>query len=158
MPWTMLNVAVLAPFPKGQDDHHHGREPGAPPQSAACVPDVPRELVEPPPRPDIARPFADQGRVAQRPPGRAQVIALGNAAFALPLALELQMESELLLDVGLGLSAAQVGNEPAEPPRPRHGVPPSASAGRMTRPTASTMRSQRVASRTSWRRPDGVRA
>ena len=144
--------------PERQKRHHDGREARASPQPAASVPKVAAEIVEPAPTPHVSRTLADQGRVAQRPTGGPPRVGFRGACLALPLALQVQVESELLLEIGVGLTAAQIGHQAAQPERPRHHVAPPASAGRMTRPTASTIRSQRVASRSSCRRPARVRA
>ena len=67
--------------------------------------------------------LADQGRVAQRPTGGPPRVGIRGAGLALPLALQVQVESELLLEIGIGLTAAQIGQQAAQPERPPHRVP-----------------------------------
>ena len=88
-----------------EDEYHRGLEAGRPPEAADGVAQVPPQIVEPAPAPDVARPLADRGGVTQLPPGRAQGLALREAGVALALPLELQVESDLLLAGPLPLGA-----------------------------------------------------
>ena len=141
-----------------EDEHHRGREAGGPPEAADGVAQVAPEVVEPAPAPDVASALADQGVVAQLPPGCAQGLVLRDAGVPLAFPLQLQVERELLLQILLGLAPAEIRHQPAEPCRRLHRVASPAPAGCMTRPTASTIRSHLVASRRSCPRPASVRA
>ena len=141
-----------------EHQHHRGREDRTPPEAPHGVAHVPPQVVDPAPAPDVAGAFADQGRVAQPAPRGAPGVVLRQARVTLPLTLELQVETQFLLQVFLGPAAAKVRQQTVQPRQRLHQVPPLTSTGRMTRPTASTIRSHFVASRTSCRRPVSVRA
>ena len=72
--------------------HDGGGEAGPAPQPTEGVTHVPDQVVEPAPAPDVAGAFADQGGVAQLALRRPVGVVLRQAGFALPLALQLQVE------------------------------------------------------------------
>ena len=154
----MLNIAVLAPMPNARSRTTVAANPGLRPRPrAAWRRSRPRSSSQR--QLQTSRVRSRISAALPRGPARRPLsFVLRATGVPLSLALQLKMESDLLLYVGIGLTATQVGQEPTQPDRPRHHVPPSASAGCMTRPTAATIRSQRVASRTSCRRPERVKA
>ena len=115
---------------------------------------------------DLARDVRHAVRGLRRSPGLSAtvviVLALGIGANTAMFSIVYGMLPRPLPHPG-GERIVRLGREPRGMPGgpvflSAREVPPSASAGRMTRPTAATIRSQRVASRTSCRRPERVRA
>ena len=109
--------------PDAQPEHcdHRGGEARAAAQSPGQVAQVPAEAVEPAPPPDGARVLPNQRRVPELAAGGAGRGLGGDAGVDQPLALELDVQAHLLLEILTALPAAEVGNDavkpsPASPP------------------------------------------
>ena len=109
-----------------EHEHHRARESRAAPQAAGGVAHVAPQVVEPPPAPDVAGALADRGPVPQISPGRQHGFGLGDAGVPLSLALQIQVQAKLFLDIPFRRAASQVRHEAIQPSWPLHRLhPPS---------------------------------
>ena len=112
--------------PDAQPEHrdYDGGESRAAPQPPRHVVQVADETVEPAPAQHGARVLPDEGGVSKTAARGASGGIRSYASVDEPVALELHVEAHLLLEVVVGPSTAEVGNDAEEPSRPRHRSPP----------------------------------
>ena len=141
--------------PEGEGQHRDEREAGVPPRAAQRVADVADEVLQGPGAARIPHRLLDGVDAAQARARPAPRLARVHARAQVLLGFHLQVESQLVLRLGVLAPAAEEAPQPPDESRdPSHFVPPAQFS---TPFTAFTVRSHSARSASICRRPTSVR-